>query len=118
MRDSLTLGNTEGRWRGGATRRVGGLGGQEDGDNWVTGIKEGIGCDEHWVLYATNELLKTSSETNDVLHVGKLNLDKIFKLKKKDTIGIKGISHNFISIEKKNLFSFSVNIRLLKKYQD
>jgi len=33
------------------------------------GIKEGTWCDEHWVLYATDELLNSTSETND-LHVG------------------------------------------------
>ena len=32
-------------------------------------------CDEHWVLYTTHELLKTS-EINDVLYVGKSNLKK------------------------------------------
>ena len=29
----------------------------------VMGIKEGMGCDEHWVLYATNESLNTTSKT-------------------------------------------------------
>ena len=37
---------------------------------WVTGIKEGLRCDEHWVLYATDELLNTTSETKYVLYVG------------------------------------------------
>ena len=30
--------------------------------------KEGILCDEYWVLYATDELVKTTSETNDVMY--------------------------------------------------
>ena len=38
--------------------------------NWVMGIKEGVWCYEHWVLYATDELLNSTSETNDVLYVG------------------------------------------------
>jgi len=33
-------------------------------------IKEGTCCDEHWVLYATNESLNTTSKTNDVLYKG------------------------------------------------
>ena len=40
------------------------------------GFKEGTCYDDHWVLYATDELLKSTSETNDVLYVGKLNLNK------------------------------------------
>lgn len=32
---------------------------------------------EHWVLYATDELLKTTSEANDVLYVGKSNKKKL-----------------------------------------
>ena len=38
--------------------------------HWVTGRKGGTRWDEHRVLQATDELLKTTSETNDVLHVG------------------------------------------------
>ena len=38
--------------------------------NWVMGIKEGTWCDDHWVSYATDELLNTTFETNDVLYVG------------------------------------------------
>ena len=38
--------------------------------NQVMGIKEGTCGDEHWVLYATDELLNSTSETNDVLYVG------------------------------------------------
>ena len=36
--------------------------------NWPTGIKGG--CVEHWVLYSTDELLNSTSATNDVLDVG------------------------------------------------
>ena len=38
--------------------------------NWVMGIKKGMWCDEHWVLYATDESLNTTSNTNDVLYTG------------------------------------------------
>lgn len=41
-----------------------------DWGNQVMGIKEGTGGDEHGVLYTTNELLNTTSKTNDVLDVG------------------------------------------------
>ena len=33
-------------------------------------------CNEHWVLEATDKLLNTTCETNDVLHVGWLSLNK------------------------------------------
>ena len=36
-------------------------------DNQVIGIQKGTWYDEHWVLYTIDELLKTISETNDVL---------------------------------------------------
>lgn len=48
---------TEGRWVGGWS-------------SWVTGIKEGICCDEHWVLQATNGSLNTTLKSTDVLYVG------------------------------------------------
>ena len=35
--------------------------------SWVMGIKEGMCCDEHWVLYAANESLNTTSKTNDTV---------------------------------------------------
>ena len=35
-----------------------------------TGIMEGTWCDEHWVLYTTDELLNSTSEINVVLYVG------------------------------------------------
>jgi len=37
--------------------------------NWVMGIKEGTWCDEHWVLYATDESLNSTPETNKTLYV-------------------------------------------------
>ena len=37
-------------------------------------IKEGTWWDDQWVLDTTDEWLKTTPETNDVLYVGKLNL--------------------------------------------
>ena len=37
--------------------------------NQVMGIKEGTWCDEHWVLYTTDKLLNTTSETNDILYI-------------------------------------------------
>ena len=45
----------EGHWRGGG--------------NWVTGMKEKRGCEAPWVFYVTDELLDSTSETNDVLTV-------------------------------------------------
>ena len=32
-------------------------------------IREGIWCDEHWVLFAIDKLLNATSETDDVLYV-------------------------------------------------
>ena len=34
----------------------------------AVGIKGGMFCMEHWVLYANNELWNTASKTNDVLY--------------------------------------------------
>ena len=42
------------------------------------GIKEGTWWDEHWMLYITDELLNTTSETKYVLYVGYLNLNLFF----------------------------------------
>ena len=59
--------NHERLWTQGTKLRV------TEGRGWrggVMGIKEGTCCDEHWVLYATNESLNTTSKTNDVLYVG------------------------------------------------
>ena len=36
---------------------------------WVVGIKEGIWCDEHWVLYVSDELLISIPETNILLYI-------------------------------------------------
>lgn len=38
-----------------------GMGGWDDR---MIGIKEGTCCDEHWVLYTTNESLSTTQKTN------------------------------------------------------
>ena len=35
---------------------------------WGVGIKEGT-CDEHWVLYVSDESLNSSLETNITLYV-------------------------------------------------
>ena len=43
---------------------------QTEGGNWMMGIKEGTWYDEHWVFYATDKLLETTSESNDVLYFG------------------------------------------------
>ena len=37
--------------------------------NWVMGMKEDTGCNEHWVLYETDESLASTSETNNTLYV-------------------------------------------------
>ena len=41
----------------------------EDGFTWVMDIKEGICCDEYWVLYVSDELLNSTPETNIALYV-------------------------------------------------
>lgn len=51
------------------------VGGEVGGGNWVSSIKEVTRYNEHWVLHMTENLLKTTSETNGVLQVGKLNLN-------------------------------------------
>jgi len=33
------------------------------------GIKEGTWCDEHWVLYVSDESLNSTPETNIILYV-------------------------------------------------
>lgn len=38
--------------------------------NLVIGIKKGIWCGEHWVLYATAKSLNITSETKYILYVG------------------------------------------------
>ena len=35
--------------------------------NWVMGIKESTGWNEHWVLYATDESLNSTPKTNSIL---------------------------------------------------
>ena len=44
---------------------------EEGAGGWVSpgdGIKEGMYCMEHWVLYANNESWNTISKTNDVMY--------------------------------------------------
>jgi len=36
---------------------------------WVMGIKECTGCNEHWVLYVSDESLNSTPETNITLHI-------------------------------------------------
>ena len=47
-----------------------------DWDRPVMGIKEGMYCMVHWVLYATNESSNFISETGDVLKGDKHNIIK------------------------------------------
>ena len=47
-----------------------GFGKARDLFQFNVGIKEGKWCDEHWVSYAADKLLDTTSETNDVLYIG------------------------------------------------
>ena len=42
------------------------------GVNWAMGIEEGTWCNEHWVLYATDESLNSTHEANNTLYVNKL----------------------------------------------
>ena len=44
-------------------------GGGEEWVKWVMGIKEGTGCDEHWVLYVSDEPLNSTPEANFTIHV-------------------------------------------------
>ena len=56
-------------------RVAGGEVGGEMG-NRVMGMKEGMWCNEHWVLYATDESLNYTSETNKHYMLIKLNWNK------------------------------------------
>ena len=47
--------------------------------NWVMGIKEGTCSNEQWLLYVTDELLNSTSETSNTVYVNYIE----FKLKKK-----------------------------------
>ena len=46
----------------------------------ITGmaIKENTWCNEHWVLYATDESLNSTPEINNRVHVNWMNLNKEF----------------------------------------
>ena len=53
-------------WTLGNKLRVSEGRGVGDWDRLVMGIKEGMYCMEHWVLYANNESLNIASKTGDV----------------------------------------------------
>lgn len=55
------------------------------------GIKEGTRSDEHWVLYTTDELLNSTSETNNRTQVNKIEKKTDF-FKKMEYIGVPGWS--------------------------
>jgi len=38
-------------------------------DRWVKGIKEGTFCDDHWVLYLSDESLNSTPEANIALYI-------------------------------------------------
>ena len=40
------------------------------------GIKEGTEYNEHWVLYAADESLNSTSETNNTVYVNQIELKK------------------------------------------
>jgi len=50
---------------------------------WVMGFKEGTCCDEHRVLYVSDESLNSTPETNITLYVNKLEFYKNLKKNKK-----------------------------------
>ena len=57
----------------------------------MTGIKEGICCDEHRVLYVSHESLNSTPETNIILYINKLEFNKqLGKNKMKDRVGWRG----------------------------
>ena len=43
--------------------------GKYRGFKWAKTIKEGTGCEEHWLLYATDESLASIPEINNTLYV-------------------------------------------------
>ena len=74
IKQALNYGKrTEGYWRGGQWRM----------DQMGMGIKEGT-CDEHWVLYVSDESLNSTPVTNTIWYVNtNWNLNKNLKLQKK-----------------------------------
>lgn len=50
------------------------------------GIKEGTCCDQHWVLYVSDESLNSTPETNTVWYANNLNLNKNLGEKKPQVI--------------------------------
>ena len=67
----------------------------------MIGIKEGTGCNENWVLYATDESLNSTPETNNTLYV---KIEFKFKKFKKNKHTIKNITQR----SKKNKNKMSV----------
>ena len=43
-----------------------------DGGEGGMGIKEGTGCDEHWVLHVSDELLNSTPVTHYTLYINQL----------------------------------------------
>ena len=58
--------NHERLWTLGNKLRASGGGGWGIWDGLVMGIKEGMYCMEHWMLYANNESWNTTSKNRDV----------------------------------------------------
>ena len=56
------------------------------GVKWLMGTKEGICCDEHWMLYVSDETLNSIPETNITLYVNWLEFNKKFEDKKKEPV--------------------------------
>ena len=50
---------------------------------WVMGIKEGTCCDEHWMLYISDESLNSNPETNTTLYVNQLEFKNLKQMNKK-----------------------------------
>ena len=55
-------------WTPGNKLRVLGGRGVRGWVSLVKGIKEGVYCNEHWVLYANNESWNITSKTHDALY--------------------------------------------------
>ena len=47
----------------------------DESGNWVMNVKRGTWCNEHWLLYKTDESMTSISETNNKLYVNYLNLN-------------------------------------------
>jgi len=62
------------------------------------GIKEGTCCDEHWVLYVSDESLNSTPETNTTLYLTNLSLN-ISKLNNLKTGIEKAHCYHFLVLE-------------------